>query len=217
MPFAELHYFSNCLAKQTACNVILPEIEAGRRYPVMYLLHGLSDDYTIWCRRTSIERYAEGLALIIVMPDGGRSLYSNTLTGQRYEDALAIELPEMIDRIFPTLTSREGRCLTGLSMGGYGALKFAMKYPDRFGSCVSHSGAMNFGNEPNLGGTEREAEFRMLVGETPAGGPNDLFAIAEQIDRNKLPAIRIDCGTEDFLLNHNRRMAKHLNKSGHFA
>src|SRR5438046_759544 len=78
----ELHYWSGSIAKQMAANVILPQAENPRGpYPVYYLLHGLSDDHTIWERRTSVERYVEGLPLIVVMPDGGRGFYTDALEG----------------------------------------------------------------------------------------------------------------------------------------
>src|SRR4051794_30498007 len=82
MAFATLHYHSRSLQKASALNVIFPdEPEVARPWAALYLLHGLSDDYSIWARRTSIERYVSGLLLVVVMPDGGRGWYSNAVEG----------------------------------------------------------------------------------------------------------------------------------------
>src|SRR5476651_1333968 len=101
MPFLELRYFSNALLKSTAANIILPSPDIKGPFHVMFLLHGLSDDYTIWSRRTSIERYVEGLPLIVVMPDGGRGWYTNALEGFAYEDDLLKDVIGLVDRTFP--------------------------------------------------------------------------------------------------------------------
>jgi putative tributyrin esterase len=200
MPFAELRYFSQALRKQTACNLILPSPELEPPYHVLFLLHGLSDDHTIWSRRTSIERYVEGLPLIVVMPDGGRGFYVDAAEGYAFGTALGEELPAMVERYFPT---RRPWCVAGLSMGGYGAIKLALDRPDLFRSAVSHSGAVHFAHAT----TDDEAfkrEFGRIVGANPQGGPHDLFDRMAKVDRASLPALRIDCGTEDFLLDANR-------------
>jgi S-formylglutathione hydrolase FrmB len=213
MAFCELRYFSPALQKQTAANVLLPEGEKmSGPFPVFYLLHGLSDDYTIWHRRTSIERYVQGLPLIVVMPDGGRSFYTDAEQGYAYETAIIRDLIGYIDRIFPTKAERAGRCIGGLSMGGYGALRLALRFPGMFCSAVSHSGKLDFARE-EWNGPHAE-EFARIVGKHPRGGPNDLFALAEKVDRSLLPALRFDCGTEDALLGCNRDFHIHLQNLG---
>lgn len=211
MAFCELRYFSPALGMQTAANIILPETPARPGpYPVFYLLHGLSDDYTIWCRRTSLERYVSDLPLIVVMPDGGRGFYTDALEGFAYETSIMTDLIGLIDRTFPTKKERTGRCIGGLSMGGYGAIRLALRFPDMFCSAVSHSGAMGFGQGVFDGEDAWAKEMRRIVGVKPAGGINDLFALAEKVDRDLLPALRIDCGTEDFLIEANRAFHTHL-------
>src|SRR5471030_3167488 len=143
MPFLEFRYFSNALQKHTTANILLPSVDIKGPHHVMFLLHGLSDDHSIWCRRTSIERYVDGLPLIVVMPDGGRGFYSDAVQGFAYETAIAKELPQIIENTFQTELPW---CATGLSMGGYGAAKLALKYPERFRSGHSHSGAVLFGH-----------------------------------------------------------------------
>ncbi|HLV78652.1 MAG TPA: alpha/beta hydrolase family protein [Chthonomonadaceae bacterium] len=215
MAFCELHYFSPALQKQTAANILLPEgEEATGPFCVFYLLHGLSDDHTIWQRRTSIERYVAGLPLIVVMPDGGRGFYTDAQEGMAYETAIVRDLVNYVDRMFPTKAERGGRCIGGLSMGGYGAIKLALKHPHLFGSANSHSGAMGFGHRPLDQDDDRSVEFRRIVGADPAGGPNDLYSLAEKSDRKRGPALRIDCGTEDFLIDANRAYHRHLESLG---
>jgi len=218
MPFIELRYFSAALGKSTAANIILPSPEIDGPFHVMFLLHGLSDDYTIWSRRTSIERYVEGLPLIVVMPDGGRGFYSDAKQGYRYETAIAVELPALLEKTFRT---KLPWCATGLSMGGYGAAKLALKYPERFKSGHSHSGALLFGHmsfaESRLRrelGPELEAEFRRILGDDPTGGPDDLCGIAAKLAPADRPALRIDCGVDDFLLQDNRDFISHLKSLG---
>jgi S-formylglutathione hydrolase FrmB len=80
MAFLDYHYYSQALCKQTAAYVLLPETGDGP-FPVLYLLHGLSDNHTIWLRRTSIERYVASLGVIVVMPDGGRGFYTDAAAG----------------------------------------------------------------------------------------------------------------------------------------
>jgi len=218
MPFIDLRYFSNALQMHTAANIILPSPDVKGPYHVMFLLHGLSDDHSIWCRRTSIERYVDGLPLIVVMPNGGRGFYSDAIQGFAYETAIATELPAIIEGYFPT---KLPWCVTGLSMGGYGAAKLALKHPGRFKSGHSHSGAVLFGHlsfEDNRLrrelGPEIEAEFRRILGENPADGPNDLCFAADNLEPGDRPSLRIDCGTEDFLLEDNRDFHTHLTSIG---
>lgn len=209
MAFCELHYFSEALGRQTAANVIVPQIKQQSGFPVFYLLHGLSDDHTAWMRRTSVERYMDGLPMIVVMPDGGRGFYTDAEQGFAYESAIVRDLVPFIDATFQTCAGRGGRCIGGLSMGGYGALKLALKFPEMFCGATSHSGALTKAHHRRDGET---AELDRIFGRNGEGGPNDLFALAEKIERSKLPALRIDCGTEDSLLDRSRDFHAHLER-----
>lgn len=207
MAFCELKYYSPALGKAIAADVILPEGEARGPFATLYLLHGLSDDHTIWQRRTSIERYVEGLPLIVVMPDSGRGFYTDAVEGMAWETSIVGDLIGYVDRLFHTKPTRTGRCVGGLSMGGYGAVKLALKHPDKFCSAVSHSGALDFGH----GALRHDSdEFRRIVGPNPVGGPNDLYALAANLAPAQRPALRIDCGTEDFLIESNRNYHAYL-------
>ena len=216
MALCELHYRSPSLEKQTAAMLIIPEGKPGP-WPVLYLLHGMSDDHTMWTRRTSLERYVEGTPLMVVMPDGGRGWYTDAvdLPKSRYESLITQDLIGFVDNTFPTMKTRAGRAIAGLSMGGYGAMKIALHRPDLFCAAVSHSGAVHFGtqdfgDEPD----NRMREFRPIMSAHPQGSANDIYTLAEGIDRTLLPMLRVDCGTEDFLIEQNRAFHAHLETLG---
>jgi len=122
MALCELHWSSSVLGKHVGTYVYTPD-DAPSPFATLYLLHGLSDDYTIWLRRTSIERYATRHRLMIVMPDGFRGFYTNNAAGPAYATYIAKELVETIERIFPAKRSRESR--------GVGFGLFHIRRPDR--------------------------------------------------------------------------------------
>lgn len=217
MAIFESRYYSQTLQKATGTYVIHPDRNVERPYHCMVLLHGLSDDYSIWQRRTSIERYVADKPLVVVMPDGGRGFYVDALQGYQYLQAIAYELPDLVRHWFEI----DGKwCTAGLSMGGYGAFRVALERPDLFVSAVSHSGALTIGRhyptENLTSGHEREEPFRKeflpVFGDVKPGGANDLVALAQKA--NPLPALRFDCGTDDFLLPANRDFAMTLTELG---
>jgi putative tributyrin esterase len=213
MAFCTLHFRSPALVKACSMNVIFPESGVGEPpFPVCYLLHGLSDDHTSWARHTSIERYVADLPLIVVMPDGGRSFYTDAVEGPAYERHIIEDVIGFVDRTFQTIQERRGRVIGGLSMGGFGAMKLALKFPQLFCSAVAHSAAFDVRRWVER--LETAAEMRRIFGPSPAGGPNDLYALAETSNRQCLPALRIDCGIEDSLLEENRAFHRHLEKLG---
>ncbi len=109
MAVCEIHLNAQpALLKMTSITVILPDNAGPGPFPVLYLLHGLSDNHTAWTRRTSIERYVAGLPLIVVMPDGGRGWYTNSVTepAGAYETFIVRDLVGFIDRTFRTRAER---------------------------------------------------------------------------------------------------------------
>ncbi len=208
MALVNIRWFSNVLGKQVETNVLLPEHYSGR-CATFYLLHGLSDDSTMWLRRSRIEVDVSGLPLIVVMPDGFRGFYTDNADGPAYGRYIGQELVDMIDRVFPTIATRDKRAIGGLSMGGYGALRTALAYPDRFISANSHSGALGFGAQnddtgptPNVLGS---GELLAIFGKQPRGTPHDLGYLAANVKASDhpMPKLLIDCGTEDFLYKQN--------------
>ncbi|MBT3379663.1 MAG: esterase family protein [Lentisphaerae bacterium] len=214
MAFAQVNWSSQTLGKQVGMHVILPEVGTPP-FPVFYLLHGLSDDYTIWHRRTRIEWYVRERPLIVVMPDGFRGFYTNQEEGPAYASYMAKELPAFVERHFAASPAREQRCVGGLSMGGYGALRLALGYPERYVSTNSHSGAVLFGHLSCAELERDNAEFRQIFGADPKGSEHDLIALSRRAEqRQVIPEIHIDCGTEDVLIEQNREFHAQLDEMG---
>ena len=175
----------------------------GSGVPVLYLLHGLSDDCTIWERRTSIERYATEKGIAVVMPEVRRSFYSDEAVGEKYWTFIAEELPRIVARTFHVSTAREDTFVAGLSMGGFGAFKLALHHPERFAAAASLSGALDTTSlDLSWTGT---LGARVWGGEEIAGSADDLLGLLRHADPAALPALFLDCGTEDELLPQNER------------
>ena len=138
---------SAALGRAMKYRVLLPSDydSSQRRYPVLYLLHGLGGDYKDWTTRTNVAEYSRTLPLIIVMPDGENSWYTNAANtpADRFEDYILTDLLTDVAGKYRTINSRHGRTIAGLSMGGYGALKMALKRPGTFAVAGSFSGAFS--------------------------------------------------------------------------
>ena len=215
MAICEIHLGNqNALRKMTSCMVILPEDAGPGPFPVWYLLHGLSDNHTAWTRHTNLERYLGNLPLIVVMPDGGRGFYTDSATepAGAFETFIVRDLVEFVDRTFQTRANRGGRVISGLSMGGFGAVKLALKHPGMFCAAASHSGALW---RPSDLDHYEGSELQRVFGNNPAGGPDDIFALAENVavGAGAWVADRL-CGTEDYLLSANRTFHTHLDRLG---
>src|SRR5690349_15261793 len=205
-------FFSHTLALSTSITVILPQATSaqigmtGRHReglpPVLYLLHGLSDDDTIWLRRTSIERYAAPLGLAVVMPQVHRSFYTDQAYGGRYWTFLSEELPALVQSLFRVSVRRQDTFVAGLSMGGYGAFKWALRQPERFAAAASLSGAVDIAGLRT--GRERPEDPRMferIFGDrNPAGESDDVRWLLGRADVGTLPSLYLCCGTEDELI-----------------
>ncbi len=217
MAICEMHLGSGtALQKMTAFTAIVPEHAPGP-WATLYLLHGLSDDHTAWTRRTSLERFVEGLPLLVVMPNGERGWYTDSVSNpmQAFETYLTQDLIGFVDSTFHTCPVRDARAVAGLSMGGYGAIKLALKYPNLFCAGVSHSGALEIAARSWEEDNTRQAELRAIFGANPQDGDNDTYALAQRADTGARPALRIDCGVDDFLIEDNRRFHAHLEQIGY--
>ncbi len=225
MALIQCQFYSNALCLSTSMTVILPEQTVSQigmqnkkttdKHQTLYLLHGLSDDNTIWTRRTSIERYVAPLGLAVVMPQVDRSFYTDMKYGNRYWTFLAEELPVVARSFFHLSAEREDNFVAGLSMGGYGAFKWALSRPNQFKAAASLSGAVDISSIANR--PERKELFKLVFGEDGiAGTEHDLFALLEKIQHDKqLPDLYQCCGTEDFLYEDNLRFQKACKKIGY--
>ena len=229
MALIHCNFFSETLRISTSMDVILPQPPAiqpaagrARRKPIptLWLLHGLSDDHTIWQRRTSIERYVAPLNLAVVMPNGFRGFYTDMAHGYAYWTHLSEELPRLARAFFPLSEAREENFVAGLSMGGYGAFKLALKRPDMFAAAASLSGALDIAGSAENAKSDvfRERELTDIFGplRAIAGSDNDLFALAGKLVKSKgsKPALYQCCGTEDGLYPHNLRFREHARSLG---
>ena len=214
MALLRCEFFSDVLGLSTSMTVILPqatETQIGMHGahgtsapPVLYLLHGLSDDDTIWSRRTSIERYVAPLGIAVVMPQVHKSFYTDENSGLPFWTFLSQELPGLVQQFFRVSSRPEDTFVAGLSMGGYGALKWALREPWRFGAAASLSGALMISNTGHADDPLFAALMTRVFGPTPIPGTvNDLVHLIESCDPTAIPPLYVSCGTEDFLYRAN--------------
>jgi enterochelin esterase-like enzyme len=219
-----LSFPSKLLAEPVRFALYLPpDYDFGnRRYPVLYLLHGFTDDESAWIQFGEVNRAADrGIAegdvppMIIVMPDGGVTWYVNDFKGRvPYERMLVEELIPHIDLTFRTRTEKEFRAVSGLSMGGYGSLMLAMRHPDLFSACAAFSSGVHTDEEITQMENKRYDElFADLFGENLRGAERlsahykefSPLHLAASRDEEELRQVRwyVDCGDDDFLYRGN--------------
>jgi putative tributyrin esterase len=201
---------SKLLMRTVSYRVILPsDYERSKeRYPVIYLLHGLFGHYDNWTEKTALAQYAAQYQFIIVTPEGADGWYTDsvTVTNDKYESYIVKELIPEIDARYRTLTDRDHRAIAGLSMGGYGSIKFGLKYPEMFSLVGSFSGAL----APLK--TEAMASLRPSVisvfgsENDSTRTENDIFTMLPAAAKKKslIPYIYFACGTDDPFLTTNR-------------
>lgn len=150
LPVKTVEFRGESVGRTLKYNICLPAgyETSTERYPVLYLLHGFSSNYTAW-ERLGVPFYAQFYQMIVVMPDGGNSWYVNWARsdgGQKnaWEDFMVKDLIGHVDSNFRTIAKREGRAINGLSMGGYGGMVLGLRHPDLFCSIGSESGALAF-------------------------------------------------------------------------
>ena len=216
MALLRVDFSSEVLAVGTSMTVLLPQRASTQiglvghdteaPPPVLYLLHGLTDDDTAWIRYTSIERYAAARGLAVVMPQVHRSFYADEVHGSRFFAFLSEELPAVVSSFFRVSTRREDTFVAGLSMGGYGALKWALREPTRFAAAASLSGALDVAGMQQHDDRPHIVELLGRVfGRPLAGTEDDLLHLVAAAGDRALPRLLLRCGTEDPLLAANER------------
>ncbi len=218
MSLIVLNFYSEALGMQTEALVLMPqkgnygEIGANNKtqagpYKCLYLLHGLTDDHTIWLRRTSIERYASSYGICIVMPKADRSFYSDMKYGMAYYTHIAKELPAIIHEYFNISPKQEDNFIAGLSMGGYGALKVGLRECGSFGACAGISPCSDVKSLHQFHNV-----FRPIWGDNmEIPDEDDLLWLAEA-NKNapNRPRVYIGIGTEDYLYQNTQTLRKKL-------
>lgn len=199
--------YSKAMNREFKCVVILPDPPPNvrMRFPVVYLLHGYSGNYSNWVKLVpQIKDYADQYLVMIVCPDGAYSswYYDSPLdSSMKFETYISKEVPEYIDEHFGTIKDKNARAITGLSMGGHGGLFLGFRHSDVFGACGSMSGGVDI--QP----FSKNWEISKRIGDSthyPMNWKNySVTSVIEEV--HDFPAaIIFDCGTEDFFykVNH---------------
>lgn len=242
MAVVDFKFKSDVLATSTSVYVVLPDMspeeaafEANKSpFKTLYLLHGIGDDCTKWVRRTGIEKYAQNNGIAVVMPQVEKSFYTDMFYGDRYWTYLSEELPIKMRHYFPLSDLREENFVAGLSMGGYGAFKWALRKPEMFAAAASFSGVLDIkslfdfeGKSPDFretsvavfGGEEKvRRQAVALFGGTDKieNSEEDLFFLLRRLkasDRH-VPKLYQCCGTEDAVYKYNTPFRIYAEKLG---
>ena len=212
-------FHSPSLRMATHAFVVLPEYPAQPQNTLI-LLHGLSGACDTWNRRTSIERYAQKHNLAVIMPEVQRSWYTDMVYGLPYFTFITDELPRLAANTLRVSVDPAHLYVGGLSMGGYGALKCALTYPERYAGCISLSARCSVQNKLKLIENDpgQIREWQAILGEDLTVKPeNDLYALLARIQKPAAsPRFYVACGTEDFLYSESVEMAAALQQTfGH--
>jgi len=229
MALMHVCFFSEALMLNVNCDVIIPQKSRAligmatsreETYRTLYLLHGLSDDCTIWQRRTSIERYAANRNMAVVMPSADRSWYTDMKYGGAYRTFIAEELPSVMRSFFSGMSNkREDNFIAGLSMGGYGAMKIGLLKSENFAGIAAFSGAYDL--YPRAFERSGNSNYwKSIFGDDPEAfkqSDDNVYALVEKkaSEGAPKPKIYMWCGTEDGLLGESRELCAHLTRFGY--
>lgn len=221
MAFFQIEYSSAVLGQYRQVDVIYPdrdqiaEAENDTDIPVLYLLHGMGGNHNSWAFRTNIQRLLRKTNLIVIMPNSENGWYTNTAYGVRYYDAIAKELPEVMQRFFPSMTTkREKTFIAGLSMGGYGAFKLALT-SNRFSFAGSFSGAL--GLSVDLMGDDIDqpkSYWQGVFGDLDSSEVEKHYLINLMDQHDMKTKFYAWCGLEDFLFESQDKAVAELQNKG---
>jgi len=221
---------SDAMNKDIKCVVIQPEhaatlnpaptpgSEKATHFPVVYLLHGHGGNYAQWpATAPQLKKEADDLGILFICPDGGfDSWYFDSPIDPtvRYETFVTKELIQYIDTHYPTIPDRAHRAITGLSMGGHGALYLAIRHKDLFGAAGATSGGVDFRPFPNNWGIKKD--LGTITDHKNNWDKNTVYTLADSLHNGDLKII-FDCGTSDFFITVNRNLHQKLleNKIDH--
>jgi len=206
---------SKLLKRKVFFTVILPAeylspSASGRVFPVIYLLHGLSGHFDNWTGKTSLVKYFAGMNAIAVIPEGADGWYTDSATkaDDKFESYIVEEVVPEVDHRYRTIREGRGRSIAGLSMGGYGAIKFGLKYPDMFSIVGSFSGAFDAPLKTEKSDFLRPSIASVFGADTSkTRAENDIFSLIRNASQERIksfPFIYLDCGTDDLFFTINR-------------
>lgn len=224
---------SSILKTNVNCSIYFPPDydTSNRSYPVLYLLHGYTDNETAWVQFGEVNSTVDKAIakkeispVIIVMPDAGVTWYMNDINNKEpYEDMFIKELIPYIDSKYRTRAKKEFRAIGGLSMGGFGSLLYSMKYPDTFVACIAFSAAVRPNEELIKMDDKRYNEvFGKLLGPKPKSlneipeywktiNPIEL-AKMQPVDKLNTVGFYLDCGDDDYLIEGNTLLNSIMNE-----
>jgi S-formylglutathione hydrolase FrmB len=209
---------SASMKKTIAAVVIIPDAakkDPSKKFPTVYLLHGYSGRYDNWIQKVpALQTYADRYGLIVVCPDGSYAcayIDSPIDSNYRYDTHITQELIPFVEKKYPAISDRKNRAITGLSMGGHGALTLAWRHSDLFSACGSMSGAVHLEKLINY------PRFYPIIGDTTNQRNNwQAFSMIRMIEKpTALPLlIYFDCGQEDFLYESNKNLHEKMKRLG---
>ncbi|MGN1419222.1 MAG: alpha/beta hydrolase [Acutalibacteraceae bacterium] len=220
MAVATIDFTSKELKMNTLVTVCFPDSVRTNGVPlskrkVLWLLHGLSDDGTSWLRYSRIDKYAMENDLVVVMPSVNRSMYCDNVNGQNYFSFIADELPDYFEKVFHLSRKREDNFIAGLSMGGMGAAKIALTYPERYEAMGSFSGVLNLEPLKLVLNDEMKNDFPFMLSalENTKESPLNPTALLDK-EKHKNLKMYIACGLQDKLIVASLMFKKQADKLG---
>ena len=220
MALINIKFASEVLGRQMEIQVIIPQKstvgEIGiannakdEKYKTLLLLHGLSDDFTIWARRTSIERYATERGIAVIMASAEKSFYTDMRYGDNFYTYISQEVLYRAREYLPLSEKREDTFIAGNSMGGYGAIKIALKNPDKFAAAAGLSSVADIEKFMTV---HRPALRECIFGDKIAED-EDLFSLAKAHEQDPVkPRIYMAVGSQDFMYEENVRLKEHFER-----
>ena len=211
----DVTFHSRALDREMPYRVIRARNPApGSKLPVVYLLHGGRGSFRDWSNNTDVARFAER-GLILVMPDGDESWYTNSAERprDRYEDYMTQDLVSDVESRFPVLTGRANRAIMGVSMGGFGAVKIALRHPELYALVGGLSSALDAPGRPfSVARIGQYRHYRAIFGPVDSASrrDNDPFVLVSSADPAKMPYFFLTCGDKEGLLATNRSFARLL-------
>jgi putative tributyrin esterase len=208
----DVTFRSAALSRDMPYRVVMPvNITPGQRLPVVYLLHGGGGGFRDWTNDSDVARFAES-GLLLVMPEGGSSYYTNAVDPpqDRYEDYIVSDLIADVESKFPAATGRSNRAIVGVSMGGFGAVKIALHHPDLFLFAGGLSSAIDVPRRAfAIKRFHQSRHYSAIFG--PSGSQtrrdNDPFVLARTANPAATPYFFLTCGEQEGLLASNREFA----------
>ena len=211
MAYIRCDFKSLVLDMRTSMIIFLPDEKKVSEAPVVYLLHGLSDNATAWSRWSNVERYAIEHGVTVVMPEVQRSFYTDMSLGLDYFKFVAIELRDICHHFFNTPTAANKSYVMGLSMGGYGALKCALTYPKKFAGCAAFSPACDIESLMVDNVKMNKKEMKAIFGDK-LQNKDSIFSLVNKV--KNAPFIYLACGEEDFIFSHSEKLNVALEEKG---